>query len=231
MVSLEFGLAVLVVLVVVSTVFRRRVLQQLEMQVLRRVAVVSGSVAPAVAIGGIVVAVLLAPGFDPLSGTLSDLGVAGGPAAWVFNTAMVATGLVALPFGVAILFDGTALEKVSFLFLAAAMNGLNMVGVFQKGQALHVWGGLLFYVSFTVAFLCYGVGARERAQREARVTLGLAGGHVSLWLVWGVVMVVRQPAGNPAYAPGIAIPEFLGALVLAGWTGWVAHGRFGGVRS
>jgi hypothetical protein len=61
MVSLEAGLLILAVLAVISTVFRRRVLQPMEMQVLRRVAVFSEYGASVVAMGGTLLAAVLTP--------------------------------------------------------------------------------------------------------------------------------------------------------------------------
>lgn len=67
--------------------------------------------------------------------------------------AMVATGLLALPFGVALLVEGNRAEQLSVGCLAVAMQGLNMVVLFQRGQRLHLLGGQLFFVCFTAALL------------------------------------------------------------------------------
>lgn len=226
MVDFVTGAGILLALFVGTTIVRRRTLEGMEFSLLRRIGLVSGVAAPTVSIGGIAVAAVLAPSFSVTRHSISDLGVAPGLAAPIFNTAMVVTGLVALPFGVAIVVEGTNWERLSVVALAVAMNGLNFIGVFQKGEFLHLVGGLGFYSSFTVAFLLYAHGTRD--ERAACVTRRLAGVHVAVWALWGLGVAIVQPSGNPFFAPGALVPQFAGAVILAGWTVWIAWRRFGG---
>ena len=223
------GAVVVLALAAGTQVLRGHGLARLDARWLATVGRVSGVAAPTIALGGIAIAIALSPSFSVVQHTLSDLGAGQGPAATVFNYAMIGTGLAALPFGVALLVDGNRYERLAVVFLAVSMNGLNMVGLFQKGQRLHVVGGVLYFVSFTVAFVVYGLGTGD--PRRGRVTLWLAAVHVGVWTLWGVALLATGLEGPVVYAPGSLAPQVVGAVVLSGWTVWTALERLGSLSA
>lgn len=163
----------------------------------------------AVAIFG---ATLLAPSFSWTDSALSDLGVAGGLPAVLFNYGVVATGVLAVPFGA---WYATAARTVAgriagLVFVVAAVS-LAGVGVFPSGTPLHFPAAVGFYLlgTYALAFDATDallVGERRRAIRWFWVALG----HFTLWIAWALLAVVGS-------LPGIAIPEAVGAAAIAGW--------------
>jgi hypothetical membrane protein len=222
--SVLTGVVVLVALALASVVVSNRHLEPLDVPALRRVGYYSGHAAPAVAWGGIVVSALLGAPFDLLAQPVSDLGVQAGPAASVFTVAMIATGIAATPFGVAVLVTGTVWERLAVVCLAAAMNGLNLIGLFPRGATLHVVGGLFFFCGLTLGLACFAYGTPDR--RWARVSAVLAALHAGVWLAWGAYAGVLRPEVGLFFGPGSAIPQLAGALVLGSWTIWLSRARF-----
>jgi hypothetical membrane protein len=194
-----------------------------------RAARYAGQVAPVVAFGGILLATLLAPWFSWPGDALSDLGVAAtSSVALLFNGALVAGGLLALPYAGALWADaededdadgGTdpgrlAARGVAVLFgLSAVLMAL--VGVFPIPAELVLAGTVVephgpvavgFYLGLTATLAVDGL--RRLGERAGQASLALAAVHVGSWLVW---------AAGVRPGPGLAIPEAVGAAALSVW--------------
>ncbi|MFC7071006.1 DUF998 domain-containing protein [Halobaculum lipolyticum] len=174
----------------------------------RRVAAASGAGASLAAIGGIAVAIALAPWFSLADNALSDLGVADAAAvAAAFNWGLILAGLAGLPYAWALwtASDGLAARLVAVEFVVAMLL-MAGVGAFPSDTPLHVPVALGFYLAITVVFATDGL--RRRATAAGRVALAFAAGHLAQW--WLYVAGVRL-------GPGLAVPELVGAGLLIVW--------------
>jgi len=192
------------------------------------IAIWAGLVAPVVAVAAILLATLLDPSFSWTGSSLSHTGelppgrsvslglLVDRPSFLLFNGGLIAAGLVGLPFAW-LLYDvaGHPLERSGAVLLGLALGSLVAVGVFHLPWGLHAPVAVVHFIA-TMAFLwIYGVGAVQAGRpRFGAATAALGAVVVGTWFVWGQVF--------PGL--GIALPEFLSALALAGWT-FVAASR------
>nr|WP_272904844.1 DUF998 domain-containing protein [Halobacterium sp. TGN-42-S1] len=180
----------------------------------------SGVAAVTVAFVGILTAVASAPWFSWASNALSDLGVAGGLTAALFNYSLTAAGVVALPFTWWLAatarsrFDYAA--AVGFAVTAVCMAG---VGLFPSDTALHAPAAIGTYLGLTYT-LALDASAAVVVGEARRALAGLWGalGHVTAWLVWAA-------AGPAVGVDGLALPEVAGALLLSAWVVGTARTR------
>lgn len=176
------------------------------------VARASGVAAVAVAFAGILAAVASAPWFSWASNALSDLGVAGGLTAALFNYSLVAAGVLALPFAWWLAATAASrfgvLTAIGFAVTGACMAG---VGLFPSDTALHVpmAAGTYLGLTYTLA-LDASAGVVSGDVRRALAGIWGALGHVTMWLAWAA-------AGPVVGVDGLALPEVVGALLLAAW--------------
>lgn len=176
-----------------------------------RLSVLAGFLAVVVSIGSILTAVLLAPWFSWPTNALSDLGVVDGPERYVFNYGLVLTGVLGLLFLPALreTFHATA-HRLAVVPLTAALVAVAGVGLFPSGQPLHFPMALTAYVGFIASVVTYGVGDYVvGAYRRAAATIGSGVAHFGFWLLWGFVLIDALP--------GLAVPEFVGALLFNAW--------------
>ncbi|WP_435062738.1 DUF998 domain-containing protein [Halobaculum sp. EA56] len=173
-----------------------------------RVAAVFGVASVVVSLGGIALAVALAPWFSWTANALSDLGVAADRVvAAAFNGGLIVGGALALPYAWALW--ATARDRVGravaalFAVVSALMAG---VGAFPAETALHAPVAVGFFLGLTL--LLGADGLRRRDTLVGRLLLLAPVVHVAAWAAWLAVL----DAGD-----GIAVPELVGALLLAGW--------------
>ncbi|MFC5365801.1 DUF998 domain-containing protein [Salinirubrum litoreum] len=202
-----------------------------------RLARLSGTVAPVVSLGCILLATLLAPWFSWTDDALSELGVTATSAvAPLFNYGLVVGGLLAVPYGLALwadtasrssspdrgLLDGLAGRLVAVLFTASALS-MALIGVFPIPARLSLGGTTVephfsvavgFYLGLTATLAVDGL--RRVRQAAGQVALLLAVGHIGYWLAW---------AQGFRLGPGLAIPETVGALALTAWLWGVSPSR------
>lgn len=178
-----------------------------------RLAAWAGVLSPAVALGAIAAAVLVADGFSPTADALSDLGRVGRASAPLFNYGLVAAGLLAVPFGLPLVRASRhPLGTLGVGAFGVAALSLAGVGAFPLPTAPHAAVAVGFYLSFTVAFWLYGTGeVLAGAVRRGLATVWLGIVHVLTWVGWAAWAAVGGAA------PGLAIPETVGALLLVGW--------------
>jgi len=160
------------------------------------------------ALGGIALAVALAPWFSPTANALSDLGVADRAAvATAFNGGLLIGGGAALAYAWALWAAartlGARVVAAEFAVAALLMAG---VGAFPSGTSLHFPVALGFYLALTLVLATDG--AVRRAATAGRLALAAAGVHLGQWWLW--IAGVRL-------GPGLAIPELVGALLFAAW--------------
>ncbi|SFG04409.1 hypothetical membrane protein [Halopelagius inordinatus] len=167
----------------------------------RRTARALGAVGSLVALGGVVLATALSPTFSWAASALSDLGVRP-PTAPVFNGSLAVGGAVAVGYALPL---GRQSRLVAACY-AVAVASLSLVGVFPAGTALHVPVAVSFFVASTATMTADGVARRD--SRSGRLALLLAAGHVVSWGLW--LRGVRL-------GPGLAVPEFAGAVAFAAW--------------
>lgn len=177
-----------------------------------RAARLSGAAAVVVAFAGILAAVASAPWFSWASNALSDLGVAGGLTAALFNYSLAAAGALALPFAWWLAATAASrfgvLTAVGFAVTAACMAG---VGLFPSDTALHYPVAAGTYLGLTYTFALDASDAVVTGHgRRALAGLWGALGHVTAWLVWAVT-------GPLVGVEGLALPEVAGALLLSAW--------------
>jgi hypothetical membrane protein len=175
-----------------------------------------GVASVAVSLGGITVAMLVSPWFAIDRHALSLLGVAGLATAPLFNGALLVGGALGAGF---VTYVSTVTDHpirmaaLVVLFLATVFMAL--VGVFPLPAALHGPVAISFFAFLTLGVLLWGLGdyAAGQAVRGAAFVLGAAV-HVAVWAWW--LTLDWLP-------PGIAVPELVGSIVLAGWVLWVTR--------
>lgn len=177
-----------------------------------RVGTVAGVVAPAIALGAILVAVVLSPTFSWTASALSDLGATDASTSGIFNTGLVLGGVVSLPFAVRITETArNRIEATGAVIFAFTGVALTLVGAFPIGTDPHTPAAVAFYVLLSFSLWTYGVGNALTGD------LLIGAGTVLLGVVnvgtWTVYIVEYAPTGL-----SVAIPELVGAVVLAVWT-------------
>lgn len=153
----------------------------------------------------IVAATLLAPWFSWTQNAFSDLGVAAGTAT-LFNGTLIGGGLLALPFAWLLwaTADGT-LPRLRAVGFAVTGVALGAVGVFPAGDPLHFPVAVTHFVGVTVTLVVDFLARPGAATGRLAGVAGLC--NAAGWVAWGQGLL----------PPGLAIPEFVGALVLAAW--------------
>ncbi|MFB6084588.1 MAG: DUF998 domain-containing protein [Halorientalis sp.] len=182
-----------------------------------RVSAWAGLVAPFLSLGGVVLATLVSPSFAWTVNALSDLGALDGPVATdltrlLFNGGLIAGGLVALGFGYALYLAARNLVELAGIGLFGLTTlSMALIGVFPLPRDAHTLVALSFYILLSFALWVYGAGNYLAGERtRGGVTVGLGILNAGTWAVW--------LSTGPFSRPGLALPEIVGALALAGWT-------------
>lgn len=181
-----------------------------------RLGTVSGLLAPLIALGAIAVATLVSPTFTWTESALSDLGGPGAPTAWLFNGGLLLGGIVALPFALRVFTVArNRLERVGAVLFGATGVALASIGVFPIGTPQHLPAAVSFYLLLSLSLWAYGAGNALAGSRGiGALTIGLGVLNLAAWVVWA--LAVRS------VAPGLALPEIVGAVCLGGWTAGTA---------
>lgn len=168
-------------------------------------------------IGSILLATVLSATFHWGTSALSDLGTVGATG-WLFNGGLVLGALLGLPYGWA-LWTAAAdwLGTIRTTAFVAALVSMAGIGLFPAGELLHLPFALGFFVLGALTLIADGV-ARFRLPTGK---LSLAAGFASP-AVWPLWLILIAPGG------GIAIPEFVGAVLFALWIVALSPERPGG---
>lgn len=172
----------------------------------RRLARLSGPVAAAVTIGSILLATVVSASFHWRTSALSDLGTVAATG-WLFNGGLVLGALLGAPYGWA-LWTAAAdwLGTIRTAAFAGALLSMAGVGLFPAGRPLHLPFAIGFFVLGTVTLIADGVARFRLPTGKLSLAAGVA--SPAVWPFW---LVVIAPEG------GIAVPEFVGAVLFALW--------------
>lgn len=169
----------------------------------------AGVASPVVSLGSILLAAALSPTFTWTGSALSDLGAPTAPTAALFNGGLVLGGALALPFAVRLV--GTARNRAEsagaglFALTALALAG---VGLFPLNTPQHTPVAIAFFLLLSLSLWAYGAGnALTGDRRLGAVTAALGALNLAAWVVY----VTAAPG------LGLALPESVGAVVLALW--------------
>jgi len=191
------------------------------MSTVKRIAAVTGVVAPLVGYGAILVATVIFPDFSWLTQALSHTGSVGGEygeaasqSSQVFNTGLIVAGFLVLPYTWRLWIDANNLvQKVAVACFVLSALSLSGVGFFPLGgqfDAYHTPAALGHYLMFTFGLWLYGSGAVFRERHGWGLALVWLGNvHLLMWVLWAIGTVLGSPI------KGLAIPEFVGALIFA----------------
>ena len=165
--------------------------------------------ATAVAFGAILTSTALAPWFSWTGNALSDLGHHDRATANLFNGGLIVAGLVGATFPLWLVFDTEGLLcRLGAAVVAATLVDLALIGVFPTPHDLHGTVSVAFFVGVTLGLVVWGVGDIAADHRPRGVAIASTGFfHATLWVVWFSSAVPYE---------GVAVPEFVGAVALAG---------------
>jgi len=178
----------------------------------------------------VLAATVASPGFRWTGNALSDLGNPGHRIATpvttlLFDGGLILGGLLGTPFGYLLWTGGDHwVERAAALPFVPAMLAMAGIGLFPSPQPLHAPVAIAFYLLSMVTMGVYGAGnALAGARVRGLLTLGLVAVHVGVWYWWA--------SGGPVLRDGLAVPEAIGAVVVAGWVVATAHWHLTGRRA
>jgi len=177
---------------------------------LRRLAVYLGFMTAIIAFGTIFLTTAIAPWFSWPHNALSDLGDPGTWSLyWIYNYGMILTGILGTGFAVgAARASRNRVHALGCGIMALTLIDLALVGYFHLGRDLHGTVSTIFFVCLTYGTMLYGTGdvlEGDVARGLALIWLGIL--HVTQWAAWA----------EQGFASGVAIPEFVGAVVVLIW--------------
>ena len=184
-----------------------------------------GIASPIIGILAVLVSIYFSPWFEWPTHALSDLGVVqeGGTqvAIWIFNGGMVTAGLL-----IAIFISSTRktipdnlMSKIAYSLIFIGGINLALVGVFPYNISgtIHQIVAIIYFIFTPIGLIMIGVERRARDKNFA--IFSIVSGIVSLVVIGGAVLgILGTPIGT-IYPEGVAIPEFIEAVILGLWIG------------
>ena len=184
-----------------------------------------GIASPIIGILAVLVSIYFSPWFEWPTHALSDLGVVqeGGTqvAIWIFNGGMVTAGLL-----IAIFISSTRktipdnlMSKIAYSLMFIGGINLALVGVFPYNISgtIHQIVAIIYFIFTPIGLIMIGVERRSKDRNFAIFSIG--SGIVSLVVIGGAVLgILGTPIGT-IYPEGVAIPEFIEAVILGLWIG------------
>ena len=196
---------------------------------------VIGIASPIIGILAVLVSIYFSPWFEWPTHALSDLGVEQEGrlisqfaqegdtqiATWAFNGGMIVAGLL-----IAIFVSSTRktipdnlMNKIAYSLIFIGGINLALVGVFPYSVSgtIHLIVALIYFIFTPIGLIIIGVERRTRDKNFAIFSIG--SGIVSLVVIGGAVLgILGTPIGS-IYPEGVAIPEFIEAVILGLWIG------------
>jgi hypothetical membrane protein len=186
------------------------------MQTYETYSVYAGYAAALISLPGVLLATVLSPTFTWSGNALSNLGKTGHEAATTltvvtFNGGLVVGSLFGIGFAYALLrYRRNRGELLGGVVLALSFLALGMVGVFPQGTDLHFPSALSFYGLLSVGLWLYGAGnLLAGARRLGAITVVMGVVNILAWVGWTLTGSLLRD--------GLAIPEIVGATLLAVW--------------
>ena len=194
-----------------------------------------GIASPIIGILAVLVSIYFSPWFEWPTHALSDLGVKQEGrlisefaqegdtqiATWTFNGGMIVAGLL-----IAIFVSSTRktipdnlINKIAYSLIFIGGINLALVGVFPYSVSgtIHLIVALIYFIFTPIGLIMIGVERRTRDKNFAIFSIG--SGIVSLVVIGGAVLgILGTPIGT-IYPEGVAIPEFIEAVILGIWIG------------
>jgi len=166
-------------------------------------------VAPILVFSLIFLAIGLAPGFNWNKNALSDLGV--GATAPIFNSALIAGGLLLLPFSIGLrqTLPRGALSLLGTILLSLGMLVLSGIGLFPEDAGrIHLYLSVAFFALLPLSFLLIGFSELSQQKSRASGMLTILTGLLAA-LIWALHWSIRLG--------GVAVPETISALLGSAW--------------
>jgi hypothetical membrane protein len=182
------------------------------MPTLMRIGAVAGFLAPIVAFTCIFSAIASCPEFSWTNNALSDLGIVPGITSILFNSGLLAAGVVGLIFSIAGLYGllGKRLVgKLGSAIFAAAIIALICIAIFNENYSpTHYLVSVAFFTLGPIALFILTCAFYLNGQR------GLAVFSVAVGVVAALPWILEFTL---YYVPGVAIPETVSALAVSVW--------------
>ncbi|MFH0863321.1 MAG: DUF998 domain-containing protein [Candidatus Altiarchaeota archaeon] len=153
-------------------------------------------------------------GFSWRSNALSDLGVTGH--GWIFNGCLIIAGILSCLFilGFVHRHRRSGLIRPTAVLLLSGAVGLALVGVYtEESLNAHILVSAVYFIAYPLGMVSAGVGLLRL--REAGTGYLSIGAGLSALAVIGSAYWFRV---DDMLGVGFAVPEFIEALILAGWT-------------
>jgi len=176
-----------------------------------KVGAAAGIITPIIALSCVSVAIVSYAPFSWTNNALSDLGVAQGITAPIFNIGLVVAGFFAFVFSVLGLFSFSKarLGKVGSAFFAAAAIALICIGIFNEHYSpTHYIVSVAFFSLAPIALFIL-TASFWRGNHRGLSALTVAMGFTAA-LPW-----ILQLAIN--YVSNVAIPETISAVAISAW--------------
>lgn len=197
----------------------------------RRDLALFGYVAPAVSICFVFLSTVLDPRFSWRSRSLSSIGEATGTSIFalsgidqiafnLFNAGLFLTALLGFPFVVALWLDAEVrAERIGAGALTITLLGVMGVGIsYLDGpyEAFHFPAAATFFFGVALTLWIHSTGAVQRTSGNRGLGfIWLANAYLLSWVVW--ILLEAQAFRDDDVWTWFAVPEFIAAVVLAGW--------------
>jgi hypothetical membrane protein len=179
----------------------------------QKIGAFAGIAAPAIGFSCILAAIASYPAFSWTNNALSDLGVVHGVTGPLFNSGLIATGVLAFLFaalGLFNFFGDRLVGKVGAESFEAATIALIGIGVFNENfQGTHYILSVAFFVLAPISLFvltCTFWLSRQHGIAVFTVLVGVAAA-----LPWLLFFEFN-------YVPNVAIPETISGLAISAWT-------------
>ena len=192
-----------------------------------------GIASPIIGLLAVLVSIYFSPWFEWPIHALSDLGVAQEGrlisqfaqegdtqiATWTFNGGMIVAGLLIAIFVYSTrkTITDNLMSKIAYSLIFIGGINLALVGVFpySVSDTIHLIVALIYFIFTPIGLIMIGVERRTRDKNFAIFSIG--SGIVSLVVIGGAVLgILGTPIGT-IYPEGVAIPEFIEAVILGLW--------------
>ena len=178
----------------------------------QKIGAVTGLATPIVAFTCISISIASWPEFSWVDNALSDLGVAPGFTAPVFNFGLTTAGVLAFCFavlGIYSLLSTRLAGKVGAAFFAAATVALTCIGIFNENfSPTHYIVSVAFFSLAPIGLFILTYALCRSNQR------GLAAFSVVIGLIAAVPWILQLTIN---YVPNVAIPETISAAAISVW--------------